>query len=147
MSNIPGDIPGDIPGEAPDDKAGRSSLGDLLGEVTRDVSTLMRQEVELAKAELRETATRAGRSAGMFGGAGVAGLMALSFLSVALWWGLGYLMGNAWSAVIVAVIWIIVALVLFSIARREMKAVRGMPQTVDSIKKIPDTLKRDEEIR
>jgi Flp pilus assembly protein TadB len=143
MSNVPGDIPG----ETPDDKAGRSSLGDLLGEVTRDVSTLMRQEVELAKAELRETATKAGRSAGMFGGAGVAGLMALSFLSVALWWGLGYLVGNAWSAVIVAVIWIIIALVLFSIARREMKAVRGMPQTVDSIKKIPDTLKRDEEIR
>jgi Flp pilus assembly protein TadB len=140
-------VPGDIPGETPDDKAARSSLGDLLGEVTRDVSTLMRQEVELAKAELRETTKRAGRSAGMFGGAGIAGLMALSFLSVALWWGLGYLMGNAWSAVIVAVIWIIVALVLFSIARREMKAVRGMPQTVDSIKKIPDTLKRDEEIR
>lgn len=136
-----------LPPENSEDKAARSSLGDLLGELTRDFSTLMRQELELAKAELRQSATRAGRGAGMFGGAGIAGIMALSFLSVALWWALGYLMGNAWSAVIVAVLWAIVALVLFSIGRREMRAIRGMPQTVDTMKKIPDTLKRDEEVQ
>ena len=91
-------------------QAEANSLGDLLAEVSRDVSTLMRQEVELAKAEIRESAKRAGRGAGLLGGAGVAGMLALVFLSVALWWGLGYLMGNAWSAVIVAVLWGIVAL-------------------------------------
>jgi hypothetical protein len=83
-------------------KAANTSLGDLLGEVTRDVSTLMRQEIALAKAELAETGKRAGKSAGLLGGAGYAGMMAVLFVSIAAWWGLGYLIGNAWSAVVVA---------------------------------------------
>ncbi|MDQ1594993.1 MAG: hypothetical protein QOH40_1549, partial [Arthrobacter pascens] len=41
-------------------KADATSLGDLLGDVTRDLSTLMRQELELAKAEAKQSATRAG---------------------------------------------------------------------------------------
>lgn len=131
----------EIPEPGPEEKAAKTSLGDLIAEVSRDFSTLLRQEMELAKAELRQSATRAGKGAGMYGGAGVAGHFAVLFLSVALWWGLGYLVGNAWSAVIVAVLWAIVALVLFLIGRREMKAVKGMPQTVESIKEIPDTLK------
>lgn len=128
-------------------QAANTSLGDLLTEVSRDVSTLMRQEVELAKAELRQSATRAGKGAGMYGGAGVAGWFTLLFLSIALWWALGYLMGNAWSAVIVAGIWAVVAVVLFVVGKKEFDEVRGMPDTVESIKKIPDTLKRNEENR
>ena len=57
--------------------------------MSRDVSTLMRQEVELAKAELTQSAKRAGKGAGMYGGAGVAGWFTLLFLSVALWWASG----------------------------------------------------------
>ncbi|SEM86400.1 phage holin family protein [Cryobacterium luteum] len=128
-------------------KAAETSLGDLLGEVTRDLSTLMRQELELAKAELRQSATRAGKGAGMLGGAGYAALMAVLFLSIALWWGLGYLVGNAWSGLIVAGLWAIIGLVLFVMGRKEMKTVKGAPKTVDSLKKIPDTLKRNEENR
>ena len=81
-------------------KAETSSLGDLLGDVTRDMSTLMRQEVELAKVELKQSATRAGKGAGMLAGAGVAGHFVLLFLSLALWWALGYVMGLGWSAVV-----------------------------------------------
>lgn len=128
-------------------QAANTSLGDLLGEVSRDISTLMRQEVELAKAELRQTATRAGKGAGMYGGAGVAGWFTLLFLSIALWWALGYLMGNAWSAVLVAALWAIVAVVLYVIGKKEFDEVRGMPDTVESVKKIPDALKRNEENR
>lgn len=128
-------------------QAATTSLGDLLAEVSRDISTLMRQEVELAKAELKQTAKQAGKGAGLFGGAGVAGLFALLFLSIALWWALGYLMGNAWSAVIVAVIWGIVAAVLYFTGKKEIDAVEGMPQTVETVKEIPDTLKRNEENR
>ncbi|NKX51846.1 phage holin family protein, partial [Arthrobacter deserti] len=51
-------------------KAANLSLGEIMGEVTRDLSTLMRQEVALAKAELKESAGKAGKGAGMFGGAG-----------------------------------------------------------------------------
>ncbi|WP_350348310.1 phage holin family protein [Agromyces sp. G08B096] len=128
-------------------QAERTSLGDLLGEVTRDLSTLMRQEVQLAKAEITESGKRAGRAGGLFGGAGVAGLLALAFLSVALWWALGYLIGNAWSAVVVAVIWGIVAAVLVAAGRREAKRIAGMPETVDTLREIPDTFKRNEENR
>jgi hypothetical protein len=128
-------------------RAGRESLGDLLAEVSRDLSTLIRQEVELAKAELKQTATRTGKGAGMLGGAGYAALMAVFFLSIALWWALGYLMGNAWSGVVVAVIWAIIALILYLIGRNQLKAVKGMPQTVETVKEFPDTLKRNGENR
>ena len=107
----------------------------------------MRQEVELAKAEIRESAKRAGRGAGLLGGAGVAGMLALVFLSVALWWGLGYVMGNAWSAVIVAVLWGIVALVLALTGKKQIDEISGMPHTVETVKEIPETLKRNEENR
>jgi hypothetical protein len=130
-----------------EDKAASTSLGDLLGEVTRDLSTLIRQEIELAKAELKQSATRAGTGAGLLGGAGYAGLMVLFFLSVSLWWALGYLVGNAWSAVIVAVVWAIVGLVLFLVGRKQLASVKGVPQTVETVKEMPRTLKRNGENR
>jgi hypothetical protein len=130
-----------------EEKAANTSLGDLLGEVSRDISTLMRQEVDLAKAELKQSATRAGKGAGLLGGAGYAGLMAVLFLSIALWWGLGHLIDNGWSAVVVALIWAIIAGILFLQGRKKLKEVQGMPQTADSLKKIPDTLKKNEENR
>ncbi|MRG58755.1 phage holin family protein [Agromyces sp. CFH 90414] len=136
------------PDQTPSERqAETTSLGDLLAEVSRDVSTLMRQEVELAKAEVRESAKRAGRGAGLLGGAGVAGMLALVFLSIALWWALGYLMGNAWSAVIVAVIWGVVALVLALTGKKQIEEISGVPQTVETVKEIPETLKRNEENR
>ena len=122
-------------------KAETTSLGDLLGDVTRDMSTLMRQEVELAKAELKQTTSRAGKGGGMLAGAGVAGHFVLLFLSLALWWGLGTLMGLGWAGVVVAVIWGIIAAVLASIGRKELKAIKGMPQTAETIQEIPPTLK------
>jgi hypothetical protein len=128
-------------------KAESTSLGDLLGEVTRDISTLMRQEVELAKAELKQSTAQAGKGAGMLAGAGVAGHFVLLFLSLALWYALGELMGLGWSAVVVAVLWAIVAAVLASIGRKELKAVKGMPQTAETIQEIPETLKPREEQR
>lgn len=128
-------------------RAANSSLGDLLGEVSRDLSVLIRQEVALAKAEVTQSATKAGKGAGLLGGAGYAAAMAVLFLSIALWWGLGHLIDNGWSAVVVAAIWGIVALVLYSRGRTQLKAVQGAPRTVDSLKKIPDSLKRNEENR
>jgi hypothetical protein len=130
-----------------EDKAARTSLGDLLGEVTRDVSVLMRQEIALAKAELSESAKKAGKGAGLFGGAGYAGMMTLLFLSIALWWGLGHLIDNGWSAVVVALIWGIVGFVLYSRGKKELQTVKGAPETIDSLKKIPDALKKNEENR
>jgi len=128
-------------------KAASTSLGDLLGEVSRDVSTLMRQEVALAKAELRESATKSAKGAGLMGGAGYGALMAVFFLSVALWWSLGTLIGGGWAAVVVAVIWAIIASILFLIGRNQFQHVEGAPQTVETLKEIPETLRRNEENR
>ena len=136
----------DIPTPS-EERAATTSLGELLGQVSQDLSSLFRQEVELAKAELKQSATKAGAGAGLLGGAGYAALMAVFFLSVALWWGLGHLIDNGWSAVVVAVIWGIIAAILYSIGRKRLKSVQGAPKTVDSLKKLPDTLKRNEENR
>lgn len=136
-----------VPVDAPtpsEQQAANTSLGDLVSQVTRDMSTLVRQEVELAKAELTESGKRVGKGSGLYGGAAVAGYLAILFLSIAAWWGLGFLIGLAWSAVVVAVIWAIVAGVLFFAGKSEFDRVKGMPQTVDTIKEIPETLRRNE---
>ena len=125
-------------------KADTASLGELLGDVTRDLSTLMRQEVELAKAEAKQSATRAGKGAGMLAGAGVGGHFVLLFLSLALMFALGALMPLGWAALIVAVIWAIIAAVLASIGRKELKEIKGLPQTSETLSKIPPTLKPGE---
>jgi hypothetical protein len=125
-------------------KADNASLGELLGDVTRDLSTLMRQEVELAKAELKQSATKAGKGGGMLAGAGVAGHFVLVFLSLALMFALGALMPLGWAAVIVAVIWAIIAAVLASIGRKNLKQIQGMPQTGETLSEIPPTLKPGE---
>ena len=125
-------------------KADNASLGELLGDVTRDLSTLMRQEVELAKAELKQSTSRAGKGAGMLAGAGIGGHFVLLFLSLALMWALGAIMPLGWSALIVAVIWAIIAAVLASIGRKELKQIKGMPQTGETLSEIPPTLKPGE---
>jgi len=80
------------------------SFGELMGEVTQDLSTLMRQELELAKAEMRSEAATAGKASGMLAGAGIAAHLVLVFLSVALWWGLSNVMDGGWAGLIVAAI-------------------------------------------
>jgi hypothetical protein len=119
----------------------QSSIGDLLGEVTSDLSTLMRQEVELAKAELRQEASKAGKAAGMFSGAVLAGYMVLLFLSFALWWGLANVMDEGWAALIVAVVWALIGAVLFTVARGKARQIRGLRQTVETVREVPDALK------
>ncbi|MBY3552576.1 phage holin family protein [Modestobacter lapidis] len=138
-----------------------TSVGGLIGEVTRDLSTLMRQELELAKAEVRAEATKAtdevkaqaskaGKGAGMLGGAGFAGYMGVLFLSIALWWALSHLVGHSWSALIVAAVWLIIAAVLFSMGRKKLKQIdfTGLKQvnpkperTVETLQQVPGALK------
>jgi hypothetical protein len=122
----------------------RPSAGELFSEVAEDLSTLMHQEVELAKAELRQSATRAGKGAGLLAGAGFGGYMVLLFASIAAWWGIGDAVGHGWSALIVAAVWLMVAAVLGLRGRREISAVPGVPQTAQTVKKIPDAVRGNE---
>ena len=131
----------ELPSPSAHAKAESSSLGELLGEATRDMSTLMRQEVALAKVELKDSAARAGKGGVMLAGAGIAGHFVFFFLSLALWWALGTWWGLGWSGVVVAVIWAVIAAILALVGRKEIKAVKGLPQTGQTLQKIPPTLK------
>ena len=121
------------------------SIGEVFGAVTADLSTLIRQEVALAKAEVRQSAVHAGAGVGKLGGAGVAGHFLLLFVSLSAWWGLGQFIGNQWSALVVALFWGIVAAVLYSSGRADLKRVEGLPQTTETTKQIPPALAGNEE--
>ncbi len=121
------------------------SLGSVLGDITANISTLLQQEVALAKAELRQSGTQAGKGLGLFVGAGVAGLLLLVFISVSAWWGLGQYIENQWSALVVAAVWAIIALILFTAGKAELKRVRGLPTTAETLGKVPPALKGHEE--
>ncbi|WP_018637551.1 phage holin family protein [Parafrankia elaeagni] len=119
--------------EAPPGHA--SSTGQLVSEVANDVSTLFRQELALAKAELREEATKAGKGAGMFAGAGGAGFFALVFILLAVMFGLGSVMALGWAALIVGVLLVAAAAVLALMGRRTVKNVHPAPtQTVETLR-------------
>lgn len=119
------------------------SVGQLISEVSSDFSTLMRQEVALAKAEIKEEATKAAKGAGMFGGAGYAAHLTVLFLSVAAWWGLAAALDHiGLAALIVAVIWGVIAGVLFLSGRSAFKKVNPKPErTVNTVSEIPPALK------
>jgi hypothetical protein len=119
-----------------------AGLGELVSNISRDLSTLMRQELELAKAELRAEARKTGKGAGMYAGAGFAGYLTILFLSIALWWGLSNVMDQGWAALIVAVIWAVIATVLYVNGRKNMRSVHPKPErTVETVKQVPDALK------
>jgi uncharacterized membrane protein YqjE len=119
---------------APPDVEGRS-VGELLGKVTTDLSTLMRKEVELAKVEIKEEATKAGKASGMLAGAGLVGYLVLVFLALALMFALDAAMPIGWAALITAVVLAIVSAVLFVLGRKQFQQVNPKPeQTVETIK-------------
>jgi uncharacterized membrane protein YqjE len=119
-----------------------TSVGDLIGNITDDLSQLFRQEVELAKVEIKQEATKAGKAAGMLGGAGFAGYLAVVLLSFALVFGLANVMDAGWAALIVAVIWGVIGAVLYAAGRKRLKTVDPMPRrTVDTIKEDAQWLK------
>ena len=112
-----------------------TSVGELIGNISDDLSRLFRQEVELAKAELKQEAAKAGKAAGMLGGAGFAGYLAVVLLSFALVFALGNVMDLGWAALIVAAIWGVIGAVLYANGRKKLKTVDPVPhRTVDTIK-------------
>lgn len=114
---------------------GEPSLGDLVGQLGEDLSRLMRAELALAKAEVKEDATRAARGAGMLAGAGVAGHLMLAFASLALTFGLGAWMPLGWAALIVAVLWAVVTAALASTGRSQLRRVPPpMDETMETVK-------------
>jgi len=110
------------------------SVGDLLGQVSRDLSQLVHQEIDLAKAEVRQEATKFGKGAGMLGGAGFAGYMVALFASLTLAYGIGTFWPAWIGALIVALVWAVAAAVLYPRGRQQLKAVSGPVQTKETLK-------------
>ncbi|AGZ42286.1 phage holin family protein [Actinoplanes friuliensis] len=119
-----------------------TSVGDLIGNISNDLSQLFRQEVELAKVELKQEAGKAGKAAGMLGVAGFAGYLAVVLLSFAVVFGLSNVMDPGWAALIVAAVWGIAGAVLYANGRKQLKTVDPMPRrTVDTLKEDAQWLK------
>ena len=110
------------------------TLGELFAEMTSQISTLFRQEVQLAKTEAKDEASRAAKGVGMFAGAGVAAWMALLFVSLAAAWLLDQAMNTALAFLIVGLVWAGVAAVLALKGKQDIKSVGAMPQTTQSLK-------------
>ena len=146
MTDYAGQAPPQRPyRDVPETDAGTKNIGEALGDVTRDLSVLFQQEVALAKAEARQTVNKASQAAGIYSAAAVAAFLFVLFLSLALWEALSDSIGRGWGAVIVAVIWLVAGLVLFAVARTQMKKVSGVPRTAETVGQIPNALKGQEE--
>jgi hypothetical protein len=121
---------------ATEPKRAEVSLGELVGELTDELSTLFRKEIELAKTEAREEAGHAGKAAALLGGAALAAWLALVMLSLALAWLLDDEadLDRALSFAIVGAVWVVGAIGLQAIGRKRLTMVRGLPRTKATIK-------------
>lgn len=118
------------------------SVGELVSQLTTDLGDLTRQELALAKAELQAEAKKAGKGAGLLGGAALAGWMVALFVSLTIMWALGEAMDLVWAALIVTALWAIAAAVLATTGRKELREVSPKPeQTVESLKEDAKWLK------
>ena len=111
------------------------SLGELVSDMTSEISVLMRKEMQLAKVELKEEAGRAGKPAGMLGAGAFSAYFALLFASLALAWLLDQAMPVALAFFIVAALYGIAAAVLITSGRQRLKQIDPVPrQTVETLK-------------
>src|ERR671913_1324647 len=112
------------------------SLGELLKQLSQETTQLVHQELELAKAEITQKGKQAGMGAGLFGGAGAIGLAALGALTACFILALNAVMPAWLAALIVAVVYGIVAFVLVKQGQARIKrATPPVPeQTIETVK-------------
>ena len=111
-------------------------VGELVKDLAGQTSTLVRQEIQLAQAELTTKGKLAGRGAGMLAGAAVAGLLALMALTAVLIAALDTAMPLWLAALIVTLLWAAITGVLAARGRKELQhATPPVPeQTVETVK-------------
>jgi uncharacterized membrane protein YqjE len=136
----PGRYVPDEPGDryrvsARSDDRGETSLGELFGSLTNDLSDLVRSEMELARVELRDEAAKAGRAAGMLGGGAVVAYLALTLVAFAAAWGLAEVVDAGWAFLIVGVVVGAAGALLVLKGRDRLREVRPVPdQTMETLK-------------
>jgi hypothetical protein len=111
------------------------SLSELLSDVTGEIATLFRKEVELARAETSEQISRAAKAGAMLGAAAVIGFLTLILLSFAAAWGLSEIVPEGVAFLIVGLAFGVVAAVLASAGKKKIASVSPVPdQTVQTLK-------------
>lgn len=119
-------------------QAPNESVGHLVSQITTDISTLMRQEIALAKAEVKEEATKAAKGAGMLAGAGFAGYLLAIFASLTVMFALDTAMPLWVAALIVTLAYGALAAVLALKGKAQLQTVDPVPhQTVETLKELP----------
>jgi uncharacterized membrane protein YqjE len=111
-------------------------LSAIVGDATREISTLIRQEVELAKLEMSREAGKAASAGGLFGAAGVLAVVAFLFVSAAFGLGLWQLGMYGWAAALtVAGVYLVIAAIMALVGRRALKSFKPSPErTIRTIK-------------
>jgi Putative Actinobacterial Holin-X, holin superfamily III len=121
--------------DGPPNDARERPIGELVRDLSQQTSTLVRKEIELARAELQQKGKVAGKGAGLLAGAAVAGLLALGALTAGLIALLDKAMAIWVAALIVMALWAIVAAVLAKAGQGALKrATPPAPQTVETVK-------------
>lgn len=110
------------------------SVGSLMSRMAGDLGNLVRKEIELAKLETKEELGRAGKAGGQFGVAGLAAYMALFFVSIAAALVLDHFIPAPFAFAIVAAVYGITAYAFAMRGRKQMKAIRTLPATTETIK-------------
>lgn len=129
MSSTTPPYGGPAPGED------QRSLGQIVSDVTQDITTLIRQEMDLAKTELKEEVSKARKGAGLLGGAGLAGWFVLLFLSLTAMYGLDAVMDTWLAALVVTLVWAIAAAVLALTGKKKLQESNPqLPQTQQTLK-------------
>ena len=126
---------GAVPAGGPDTDPRDRGLGELVKDLANQTSTLVRQEIQLAQAEVTQKGKVAGKGAGLLAGAAVFALLMLGAFTAVLIAALSEVMDTWLAALIVTVVWAIVAAVLARAGQNALKrATPPAPQTVETVK-------------
>jgi len=119
------------------------TIGRLIADTSRDLSTLVRDEIELAKTELKVSVKAGGVGAALFGVAAFVLLLAVVMISIAFalfldWW----FAGTATAFLIVVGVYVVIAAILAFVGMRKVKQVKPPEQTIETVKSTPQVFKR-----
>jgi hypothetical protein len=118
------------------------TVGQLVANASRDLSSLVRSELELAKTELKKTAVAAGTGAGLFGAAAFLALLAIILLSIAAAYGVNALgLHPALAFLIVAVLYLLIGAGLVFVGMRLIKKAKGPERAIETSKESVEALK------
>jgi uncharacterized membrane protein YqjE len=134
VSSTGSDVHGSIDQRPTEPKRSDMSLGELFAEMSSDLSTLFRKEVELAKVEAKDEVAQLSKAGGMMAAAALGALLTLTMLSFALAWWIDQELNTAVSFLIVGLLWAAMAAVLATVGRKKLKDVDVLPQTKETIK-------------